>query len=254
MPTFLILKNRAETTRIRGANTNQLQAAVKKLAEEAGHADANAGSGQASSSSSSSGWLGAASPRGYADVTEDIDIKGLDLLNADGEFGGTRTLFSGDRPSALGKAGAGGDKSKKDWVESDTDEQLMLFIPFNSTLKIHTLHITSLPPPDQEDVMRPKTLRLYTNSAHNLGFEEAEDIGPTQEVVVGEESWDKGSGTATVELRFVKFQKCSSLVVFVVDGEGSGEKTRVDRLKLFGESGQKRDMGKLEKIGDHPGE
>jgi hypothetical protein len=57
-----------------------------------------------------------------------------------------------------------------------------------------------------------------------------------------------------VELRFVKFQNISSLVVFVVDGDGDGEKTRIDRIRLFGESGEKRAMGKLEKIGDEQGE
>jgi hypothetical protein len=36
----------------------------------------------------------------------------------------------------------------------------------------------------------------------------------------------------------------------VVDGENDGEKTRIDRIKLVGESGEKREMGKLEKIGD----
>ena len=54
-----------------------------------------------------------------------------------------------------------------------------------------------------------------------------------------------------MELRFVKFQNVTSLVIFVVDGEGDGEKVRVDRLRIVGESGEKRDLGKLEKVGDH---
>jgi len=40
-------------------------------------------------------------------------------------------------------------------------------------------------------------------------------------------------------------------VVFVVDGEGEGEKTRIDRVRIVGETGEKREMGKLEKIGEH---
>ena len=40
----------------------------------------------------------------------------------------------------------------------------------------------------------------------------------------------------------------------MVDGEGEGEKTRVDRVRLFGETGEKRAMGKLEKVGDEQGE
>jgi hypothetical protein len=57
-----------------------------------------------------------------------------------------------------------------------------------------------------------------------------------------------------VELRFVKFQNISSIVIFVADGDGDGEKTRIDRIRLFGDEGAKRDMGKLEKFGEEAGE
>ena len=187
-----------------------------------------------------------------------MDVRGLDLLNSDSDYGTARTLFESSRPSALdsgkgkGKGPANGDEEKKDWVESDTDEQLMLYIPFMSTLKVHTLHITSLPPKDGEDApMRPKTIQIYSNRAHVLGFDEAEDVAATQEITLTPRDWDEKTGTAKVELRFVKFQNVTSLVVFVVDGEGDGEKVRVDRLKIVGETGEKRDQGKLEKVGEH---
>lgn len=184
-------------------------------------------------------------------------MRGLDLLNSDSEFGGVRTLFETGAPSNLnkGKGASTGKDTKSDWVESDVDEQLMLYVPFTSTLKIHTLQITSLPPKsdddddDDEAPVRPKTIRLYTNRQHNLGFEEAEDIAPTQEFELKPSDWDESTGTAKLELRFVKFQNVYSLVVFVVDGENDGEKTRIDRVKIIGESGEKREMGKLEKVG-----
>ncbi|KAK7727694.1 Thioredoxin-like protein 1 [Botryosphaeria dothidea] len=256
MPTFMIFKNTREVSRIRGANAQQLSEAVKKLAAEAeSGGSSSSGFGEASSSSGG-GWLGASLPRGYHDVTDQVDVRGLDLLNADTEeAGGARTLFATNKPSASesakGKSKAGGEP---DWVESDTDEQLMLYIPFQSTLKVHTIHLTSFPPQPSEDndevPMRPRTIKLYTNRAHNLGFEEAEDIPPTQEIAIKPEDWDASSGTAKLELRYVKFQNITSLVVFVVDGEGDGEKVRLDRIRIIGESGEKREMGKLEKIGD----
>jgi hypothetical protein len=55
-------------------------------------------------------------------------------------------------------------------------------------------------------------------------------------------------------LRFVKFQNVTSLVLFFVDGDGDSEKLRVDRIRIVGDAGEKRSMGKLEKIGDEPGE
>lgn len=251
MPTFMIFKNSREVSRIRGANAAQLSEAVKKLAAEAESGGSSGGFGEASSSSGG-GWLGASLPRGYGDATDQVDVRGLDLLNADTEeAGGARALFATGKPSAKGKAKAGGEP---DWVESDTDEQLMLYIPFQSTVKVHTIHLTSCPPQASEEndevPMRPRTIKLYTNRAHNLGFEEAEDIPATQEVTVKPEDWDASTGTAKLELRFVKFQNITSLVMFVVDGEGDGEKVRLDRIRIIGESGEKREMGKLEKIGD----
>lgn len=113
------------------------------------------------------------------------------------------------------------------------------------------MQITSLPPPaedDEEVPMRPKTIQIYPNRAHILGFEEADDIPATQSITLSEKDWDE-TGTATLSLRFVKFQNVTSLVLFVVDGDGEGERVRVDRIRIIGETGEKRELGKLEKIG-----
>jgi hypothetical protein len=245
-------------TRVSDGSPQQLSDAIKRLAKEADSEPSIRG-GASSSASSGGTWLGAGLPRGYHDVTDQVDVRGLDLLNADSDFGTVRTLFETTAPTSVGKgkAAASSSESKKDWVESDVDEQLMLYIPFSATVKLHTIQITSLPPrpgheefEEDETPMRPKTIRLYTNRQHNLGFEEAEDIPPTQVIEVKEEDWDDKTGTAKLELRFVKFQNISSVVLFVVDGDGSSEKTRIDRIRIIGEAGEKRDMGKLEKIGD----
>lgn len=258
MPTFMIFKAGREIKRIRGADPKGLDAAVRQLALEAGKADESGGDAGEASSSSGGMWMGAATPRNYSDVTDAVDKLGLDFLNMDGEKGDKRTIFDGSKPSALadGKTAVGG---KKDWIESDTDEQLMLYIPFQASLKLHSLHITSIIPSstdddDDETPMRPKTLKLYANRSHILGFDEADDVPATQEVEIKPADWDSKTGTAKVELRFVKFQNISSLVIFVVDGDGESEKTRIDRVRLIGETGEKRAMGKLEKIGDEPGE
>jgi hypothetical protein len=122
-----------------------------------------------------------------------------------------------------------------------------LFLPL-----LITLQITSLPPPaedDEEVPMRPKTVQIYINRPHILGFEEADDIPSTQAITLSEKDWDS-TGTATLSLRFVKFQNVTSLVLFIVDGDGEGERVRVDRIRVIGETGEKRDPGKLEKVGD----
>lgn len=258
MPTFIIFKNKEVVESIRGADPAKLSAAVKKLVAEA-DSDGGAG-GFASSGSGGSTWIAFEPPRGYGNVTSDVDVRGLDLLNANTDFGAARILFSGSKPSALDSKGKTsqkkGEEEGNDWVESDTDEQLMLYIPFMSTMKVHSLYITSLPPKEagegkEEDEipMRPKELKFYSNRPNVLGFDETEDVPATQVVVLNQNDWDEKSGTAKVELRFVKFQNVKSLVIFVVNGDGEGEKTRIDRIRIVGESGEKRDQGKLEKVG-----
>jgi len=262
MPTFLVFKNAREVSRIRGADPTKLSEAVKKLAAEADSSSSSSGFGESSSSGGSgntaASWITTSLPRGYVDVTSEVDVRGLDLLNGDSDFGAARVLFENGAPSALqkkkgGSNGNGSEDAKKEWVESDTDEQLMLYMPFQSTLKIHTLHLTSIIPSSSdgtEVVARPKTIKLYTNRAHVLGFEEAEGIPPTQTITLSPSDWDEGSHSAKVELRFVKFQNVSSLVVFVVDAEGGVERTRLDRVRIVGDTGEKRSMGKLEKVGE----
>ena len=251
LPTFIIFKNTKELASCRGADPRKLSEMVKKVAAEV----SSEGFPGISDRNNGSRWLGSDLPRGYTDVTDEVDIQGLDLLNANSEFAGARALFDGGKPSGLVNKGKSNAELKKDWVESDTDEQVMLFIPFRATLKVHTLQITSLPQGvsnDQEELaMRPKNIQIYSNRPHVLGFEEAEDIPATQKISLGPEDWDQKTGTAKVELRFVKFQNVTSLVLFVVEGDGDADKVRIDRIRIIGETGEKRDLGKLEKVGEN---
>lgn len=255
----MIFKNNQAVSTIRGADAKKLSDAVKKFAAEA---DSDGSGGFGEGIGDGSRWLGANLPRGYTDVTEEVDIQGLDLLNANSDFGGARTIFQESRPSALSaKSKESTKESEQDWVESDTDEQLMLFIPFRATLKIHSVQITSkIPVLGDEGVdatevpMRPRTIHVYSNRAHVLGFEEAEDIPATQSITLRAQDWNAETATIKIELRFVKFQNVTSLVLFFVDGDGESEKIRIDRIRIVGETGEKRELGKLEKIGDQAGE
>ncbi|KAH9878444.1 hypothetical protein IAQ61_001716 [Plenodomus lingam] len=253
-PTFIVFKNKQQVSKYGGSNPQQLSEAIKKLAAEAETDGGGSGGFGEASSSGSAGWRGATLPRGYSDVTDSVDVRGLDLLNADSDFGGVRTLFETSPPSALnkGKAAASGSEGSKDWIESDVDNQLMLYIPFTANLKVHTIHITSCVSDDDDDdeaPCRPKTIHIWTNRQHNLGFEEAEDVPATQTIELKNSDWDTETATAKLELRFVKFQNVYSLVLFVADADGDSEKTRIDRIRLIGETGEKREIGKLEKIG-----
>ncbi|EFQ99654.1 thiol-disulfide exchange intermediate [Nannizzia gypsea CBS 118893] len=252
MPTFIVYKDGEILRRIKGAGkealTNAVMAGVRAANGEAVEAPEESGS------SESSAWLGAPAPRTYQNITDEVEVKGIDMLNRDDEAGPARSLFDSQIPGTLAAANAKGkakEPTEPDWVLSDTDEQLIVFIPFQSSTKIHSLQITSLPPysDDEEDApMRPRTIKLFTNHTHIIGFEDADDTKPVQTCEISPKDWDPKTGTATVELRYVMFQGVSSLNVYFVDGDGDGEKIRVDRLRIFGEAGEKRE-GVIEKVG-----
>jgi hypothetical protein len=134
MPTFIIFKQGEIVERVQGADQRKLLTAVQKLA-----AEADGGPSGFGGSGGGSGWRMGDLPKGYGDVTDQVDLKGLELLNSDSEFGTVRVIVDSAKPTGLqnGKTAEKG----KDWVESDTDEQLMLFMPFQSTLKVHTLQV-----------------------------------------------------------------------------------------------------------------
>lgn len=123
LPTFLVFKNGKLEDTVKGANPQQLSAIVSKLIQEAGP--------------SSETWRGAEIPRGYSDITDQIERRNIELLNADEDAGPVKVLFEESKPSVL-------DKEKtpsKDYVQSGADDQLLLFIPFGSSVKLHTLQV-----------------------------------------------------------------------------------------------------------------
>lgn len=82
-----------------------------------------------------------------------------------------------------------------------------------------------------------------------MDFGEADDTEPTQAIEISAGDWNS-NGTANIPLRFVKFQKTTSVIIYVQKGDGEAETVRIDRLRLIGDAGAKRDMGKLQKVGE----
>ena len=122
----------------------------------------------------------------------------------------------------------------------------MLYVPFQSTLKIHSVHLTSLPSDteDDEKPSRPKLVKIYTNRPHILGFDEADGTQAAQEITLSEKDWDPKTGTAKIELRIVKFQNVSSIVLFIVESESDNDKVRIDRI----ERQERREVGKSKRL------
>ncbi|KAI8827717.1 thioredoxin-like protein 1-like protein [Chytriomyces cf. hyalinus JEL632] len=88
----------------------------------------------------------------------------------------------------------------KQFLESDVDEQIILVVPFNQVVKLHSLIISG-----------PKVIDLSTVYTA-----------------------DGDLVSATVPLRFVKYQSVSSITLFVGQNLGGEETTVINKLALFG--------------------
>ena len=108
------------------------------------------------SSTSSSAWLGAPLPRGFANITDVIELKGCDLLNADEGTGQAGVLFAETKPRALTSSLSSSQSSSsspstttttaensgpRDFVESGADDQLLMFMPFHSIAKLFSIQV-----------------------------------------------------------------------------------------------------------------
>jgi hypothetical protein len=76
----------------------------------------------------------------------------------------------------------------------------------------------------------PSKIHLFVNR-ENLGFEDCEDVDPTQTLHLTSE--DLKESAAPIQLKFVKYQRVKSLTLFIEDNQG-GEVTALGSLKIFG--------------------
>ena len=111
------------------------------------------------------------------------------------------------------------------FLESDTDEQLLISIPFNQIVKLHSVQIQG-----PNDGTAPRVVKLFVNK-ESMDFGEAEDTKPVQEINLSDADVESG---ALVPLKFVSFQYVRRLVLFVQSNTGGGDITRMSKLSLLG--------------------
>ncbi|CAK4082738.1 unnamed protein product [Aphanomyces euteiches] len=160
-----------------------------------------------------------ATTRKFEDLTEQFDKSNCYCLNEDPSFG-YNNLFIGDDTLLL---------------KSEADEQLLIHLEFKDAVKIHSISVKA-----PHDDSAPSMIKLFVNR-NNLGFSDVTDIEPTQKLEWTQDQLQTGT---PVELRFVKFQRVTSLTIFVEENHGA-ETSALSSIKLFGESIQGTNMNDL---------
>jgi len=161
---------------------------------------------------------------GHSDLKEFITLNQLDIRNEQEEHN-VRSIFKDD----------------DSYLESDVDEQLMIGVPFNQTVRLHSLKIKAA------NVSHgPKTIKLYANK-QNMDFDDADSVQETQILELQGSDLD---GQSIINLRFVKFQNISSIVLFIMDNQGDEETTQIQQLTFIGSPVETTKMGDLKKTGE----
>ncbi|KAH9533981.1 hypothetical protein CY35_18G083100 [Sphagnum magellanicum] len=163
--------------------------------------------------------------RGQVDLVECIDWQSVECLNEKSTHTFVNALKQGYR------------EDNGLHLESDADEQLLLYIPFNQVVKLHSLIIKG--PPDEG----PRTLKLFANR-QSMGFSNVNDFPINDAVTVSLEHLEG----KPVPLKYVKFQNVRSLTVFIEDNQGSSDCTQVQKLAIIGSTVETTNMSELKKI------
>eukprot|EP00026_Physarum_polycephalum_P019540 Phypoly_transcript_21603.p1 GENE.Phypoly_transcript_21603~~Phypoly_transcript_21603.p1 ORF type:complete len:199 (+),score=26.62 Phypoly_transcript_21603:52-597(+) len=152
-------------------------------------------------------------------------------LSGDVDFTGSQVLGSAHPLSNIIKA-----DDNELFIESDCDEQLIITIRFQSTVKINSLRIFA-----PETGAAPRRIKIFANQ-DNAGFEDLESLTPIQEFTL-----DHAQLANPLQLKFVKFQNVNSFSVFVVDNLGN-ETSRINRIVVYGQPKEGMKINELKKV------
>jgi len=220
MPTFICLKNGQKVAEMKGANPPGL---TKMVTDNAGPVPSTSTAGASSSSSSSKAPV----ENGPESLLPHLFTPHITCLNESPQHG-IKTIVGADR----GSRGSS-------WLESESDAELLICLPFNQPVKLKSISIFSGVSPEQA----PKTIQLFINQP-TLDFSDAANLIPTQEIVLT----DKDVKGERLELRFVKFQSVNTLYILVKDNQGDEETTRIDSLDVFGTIVHATSGAKIQKV------
>jgi len=151
-----------------------------------------------------------------------------------------------DKITAFNEAAPASGKAivKKTWeerldaapvLESDSDEQLLIFVPFTGQIKLHSVLIRASPSPSS-----PKPLKIFANR-DDLDFNTAADMSPVQTFEIPLQP--PRDEVMELPVKRALFNNAHSLTLFIEDNHSDGEED-VTSLSYLGFKG---DFARLRK-------
>lgn len=125
-------------------------------------------------------------------------------------------------------------------LESDTDEQLLIHIPFNQAVRLSGILIKGS---SDSHAKAPKTVKLFVNQP-TIGFADAASLTAVEEFELSSPQLDG----EVVMLRPVKFSRVNCLTLFIADNQGGEEETAIEKLALLGTPGDVMDVTQIKDV------
>jgi len=210
MPTFVFLKNRLKIDELKGANTVGLEAKVNEHAGENPFVE------------------GDVAVKGQMDLMTLIRKENCECMNELNNYGLNQALEKGSG-----------------YLQSDADEQLIIYLVFNQVVKIHSIRF------DAPLENGPKNVKFYINQTTPPDFESCIDTPGVQELELTEDDLKEGNLNA---LKFVKFQNVLSLTIFVQDNQQDQNTTRINYLAIYGKPVATTNMNEFKRVAGKKGE
>mmetsp|Transcript_18444 Transcript_18444/g.29272 ORF Transcript_18444/g.29272 Transcript_18444/m.29272 type:complete len:212 (+) Transcript_18444:138-773(+) len=128
--------------------------------------------------------------------------------------------------------------------DPDVDGQIMIKLTFRDPVSLTALVIRATKAPSQDDIKKafddeevdeehtpsePRLIKLFANKPE-LDFTDAEEIAAAQQIVLKPKQL-KGD---KIQLKALKFQRCTSVQIFFVDNQKGTEFTYVNRIGIIG--------------------
>lgn len=224
MPTFVFMRNRSELDRIRGADRNQLENKVKQYYSSTDGASTSAGAAGGEAGAAAGALEGE-----FIDLVSNIHKGQSECLNQSDDHTWEHALTP----------------STTTFLESDVDEQLLLFISFMQPIKLNALVIQS---PGENG---PKNIRLFINQTRTLDFDSAEKNQSVQDLELKPEDLKDNT---LVKLKYVKFQNVQNITLFVSNNQDSSDKTVISYLKFIGSPVSVTNMNDFKRVSGQAGE
>jgi len=222
MPTFVAFHKGVKVGQVRGTNKEALEELVRKQSEAVLASDG----GREGIDGAAGGSKGVP---GYVDLEDAIMLPECECLNESDDH-----TFA----HALSKNGG--------YLESDADAQLIIFVTFNQTVRLHSLILDA--PADTG----PATVKIFANQVAPPDFDACEVALPVQQL---ELTADDLTGKAPIPLKFVKFQNITRLTLYVASCQSAdSETTRIDRLGFIGLPVSTTNMNDFKRVAGKKGE